>query len=228
MFGTNSTCDSLWPSLESAKTDRLSVLFCEGSPKLASIISVLLLSGNSESFVFGEPCLRIDRFRCDTRFIALRLGFAFTVGESCERPSWDLFDITTLCFLFERKKTAARRCRENSWWLLSRCKRWFHSSRVKLPLVNMSAIWFWCPHIWLGSLDLNWFCRTTNPNATRCVLEKCVIVGLLPLMIILITASLSSKMYNWDSPWEESAFTGTWIYIRQINVFGRLLFGFGV
>ena len=30
------------------------------------------------------------------------------------------------------------------------------------------------------------------------------------LTIILMTASLSSKMYNWDSPWEECAFAGTW------------------
>ena len=30
------------------------------------------------------------------------------------------------------------------------------------------------------------------------------------LIIILMTASLSSKMYNWDSPWEECAFARTW------------------
>ena len=33
-------------------------------------------------------------------------------------------------------------------------------------------------------------------NATLWVLDTCLIVGLLPLMIMLITASLSSKMYN--------------------------------
>ena len=42
------------------------------------------------------------------------------------------------------------------------------------------------------------------------VLDTCPIVGLLPLIIILITASLSSKMYNWDSPWEECVLVGTW------------------
>ena len=31
-----------------------------------------------------------------------------------------------------------------------------------------------------------------------------------PLMIILIAASLSSKMYNWNSPWGECAFAVTW------------------
>ena len=31
--------------------------------------------------------LTTDRFRYDTGFIALGLGFAFTVGDSSERPS---------------------------------------------------------------------------------------------------------------------------------------------
>ena len=40
--------------------------------------------------------------------------------------------------------------------------------------------------------------RSNNQSsATLWVLETCLIVGLLPLLIILITASLSSKMYNW-------------------------------
>ena len=37
-------------------------------------------------------------------------------------------------------------------------------------------------------------------NATLWVLDTCLIVGLLPLMIILLAAALSSKMYNFDSP----------------------------
>ena len=43
----------------------------------------------------------------------------------------------------------------------------------------------------------------SKSRATLWVLDTCLIVVLLPLIIILITASLSSKMYNWDSPWEE-------------------------
>ena len=35
-----------------------------------------------------------------------------------------------------------------------------------------------------------------QPRATLWVLETCLIVGLLPLIIILITASLSSNTYN--------------------------------
>ena len=38
----------------------------------------------------------------------------------------------------------------------------------------------------------------------------CLMVGVLPLIIILITASLSSKMYSLESPWEDCALLGTW------------------
>ena len=52
--------------------------------------------------------------------------------------------------------------------------------------------------------------RSNNQSrATLWVLETCLIVGLLPLMIILITASLSSNTYNkasWRSDW---TFEGT-------------------
>ena len=41
-------------------------------------------------------------------------------------------------------------------------KRWFHSSRVKLLLVHMSASGFRCRHIWFGSWCPGWFCRITN------------------------------------------------------------------
>ena len=51
-------------------------------------------------------------------------------------------------------------------------------------LVSMYLIWSWGP---------NWFHQTTNQEQTLWVLETCLIVGLLPFMIILITASLSIK-----------------------------------
>ena len=35
-----------------------------------------------------------------------------------------------------------------------------------------------------------------QPNATLLVLDTCLIVGLLPLIIILITASMSSNMWS--------------------------------
>ena len=48
-----------------------------------------------------------------------------------------------------------------------------------------------------------------QPRATLWVLETCLIVGLLPLLIILITASLSSttcNMASWRADW---TFEGT-------------------
>ena len=51
--------------------------------------------------------------------------------------------------------------------------------------------------------------RSNNQSrATLWALETCLIVGLLPLMIILITASLSSNTYNKASWWEELTFEG--------------------
>ena len=81
---------------------------------------------------------------------------------------------------------------------------------TELPSVSMSASWF------LVSTYLIWISGSKSvlsinqSSATLWVLDKCLIVGLLPLISILITAPLSSKMYNWDWPWEEFAFVVTY------------------
>ena len=67
--------------------------------------------------------------------------------------------------------------------MLNKHKRWFHSSRVKFPLVSMSASWF------LVSMYLIWvfgskLIRSIN-QSTLWVLETGLIVGLLPFRIIL-------------------------------------------
>ena len=70
-------------------------------------------------------------------------------------------------------------------------RRWSHSSRVKLPLVDMSASWFLVSTYLIWILESK-FIRSSNQScATLWVLDTCLIVGLLPFMIILITASLS-------------------------------------
>ena len=72
----------------------------------------------------------------------------------------------------------------------------------------MSASWF------LVSMYLIWILgsrliRSNNQsNATLWVLETCLIVGLLPFIIILITASLSSNTYNKASWCENWTFEG--------------------
>ena len=93
---------------------------------------------------------------------------------------------------------------ELKWLMLNKHKRWFHSSRVKFPSVNMSASWF------LVSMHLIWILGSKlilSNNQSRATLwETCLIVGLLPFMIILISASLSSKIFNKASLREEFRF----------------------
>ena len=90
--------------------------------------------------------------------------------------------------------------------MLNKHKRWFHSSRVKFHLISMSASWF------LVSVYLIWILGSklilsNNPSrATLWFLETCLIVGLLPFMIILMTASLSSNTYIKASWREELTF----------------------
>ena len=63
---------------------------------------------------------------------------------------------------------------------------------------------FWSQCIWFGFWGPNWFDRKNQSRATLWVWDACLVVGLLPLMIILITASLSSNTYNkasWRADW---------------------------
>ena len=56
-------------------------------------------------------------------------------------------------------------------------------------------------------------------NATLWVLDTFLIIGLRPLMIILITASLSSNMYSCASQWQEFAFVATWSRFNNWSTF---------
>ena len=69
-------------------------------------------------------------------------------------------------------------------------------SRVKFPLVRMSASWFLVCMYLIWILESRLIRSNNQSRATLWVLETCLIIGLLPLMIILITASLSSNTYN--------------------------------
>ena len=77
------------------------------------------------------------------------IGFDFAVTLSSLAPSCVLFDITS------------RQLVELKWTMLDRHQRWFHSSRVKFPLVSMSANCFLCHCIWFV-WGPNWFCQPTN------------------------------------------------------------------
>ena len=135
------------------------------------------------------------------------------------------FDITTLCFLFERKTWL----RENvaKFMMLNRCKRWFHSSRVKLPLVNMSAIWFLVSTYLMWIFGSKLILSNKQSNATLCVPETCLIVGLLPFIDHLDNCFVIPKNVQLRFTLRRICVHRNLIYIRQINVFGSLLFGFG-
>ena len=74
----------------------------------------------------------------------------------------------------------------------------------------MSASWFLVSmdRIWI--LESRLFLSNNQSKATLWVLDTCLIVGLRLLIIILITASLSSKTYNTALEPECVALDGTW------------------
>ena len=140
--------------------------------------SSLVFPGFLESLILcGEFFLALNKL-WDTRFI----GLDFAIGEpSLEVLFWLLFAMAR-CFQFERKK----RLRENveKFMIFNKPRRWFHSSLVKLPLINMSASWFLVPTYLIWILESRLIRSNNQSSATLGVLDTCLIVGLLPLMII--------------------------------------------
>ena len=110
--------------------------------------------------------------------------------------------------------------------MLNKHKRWFHSSRVKFPLVSMSASWFLVSMYLIWILGSRLIRSNSQSRATLWVLETCLIVGLLPFMIILITASLSSNTYNKGSWWEDLTFEGIKSTLSKSSVIPRDFFRF--
>ena len=80
-----------------------------------------------------------------------------------------------------------------SLMMLTWQRSWFPSSRVKLPFVEMSASWFLVSTYFIWILGSMFILSNHQSSSTLWVRDTCLIVGLLPLIIILITASFSSK-----------------------------------
>ena len=113
-----------------------------------------------------------------TKFI-IGLDFAVTL------PSPDSF-----CVLHD---ITSEHSAELKWLMSDKHKRWFHSTRVKFPLVSMSARWCLVSMYLIWILGSKLILSNNQSRATLWVPETCLIVGLLPFIIILITASLSSN-----------------------------------
>ena len=140
----------------------------------------------------------------EDRFMTIGLDFATILSSSfC---SCILFAIVLRQLI---KLNFSAQQVELKWLMLNKWTRLFHSSRVKFPSVNMSASWCLVSmhRIWI--LESRLILSKNQSRATLWVFDACLIVGLLPLMIILITASLSSKMYKIAPFREEFAFEET-------------------
>ena len=71
------------------------------------------------------------------------------------------------------------------------------------PLVSMSASWFLVSMYLIWIFGSKWIRSNNQSSATLWVLKTCFIVGLLSLIIILITVSLSSNTNN-KASWREN------------------------
>ena len=158
------------------------------------------------------PLLRVQ----GQTFCALLQRFPVAVEHRSRSATPQEFGIIRILRILTCNRQVSMRHKIHRFWSrLCFHRRWIvwktflRSFRHDNALLNMSAIWFWCQHTWFESWDPNWFCRTTNPTQL-CELLTCLIVGLLPLIIIFITASLSSKMCNCDSFSKRCAFAETW------------------
>ena len=103
--------------------------------------------------------------------------------------------------------------------IFNRLRRWSHSSRVELPLVSMSASCFLVSTYMIWILGSKLMLSNNQSSSTLWVVDTCLIVGLLPSMIILITASLSSNVYNCPSDGEEVAFLVAWSRFDNCSTF---------
>ena len=128
--------------------------------------------------------------------IKLTIGHHFDVTLSSPNSSCVLFVI------------ASRQLVELKCLMLNKYKKRFHSSRVKFPLVSMSASWFLVSIYFIWILGSKLIRSNSQSKATLWVLETCLIVGILHLIIILITASLSSNKNNKASLREDWTFEG--------------------
>ena len=81
---------------------------------------------------------------------------------------------------------------------------------VQLPLVSMSASWCLVSMYLVSILGSTLILSNNQSRATLWVLDTCLIVGLLPLIIILIKASLFSKTCSTAPNREDLTLDETW------------------
>ena len=119
--------------------------------------------------------------------------------------------------------------RELKWLMLNKWWRWFHSSCVTFSFCQyVCKLMFGVdiPYLNLG-IQTDPIKQPIQSNSV--VLDTCLIVGLLNLIIISITASLSSKTYNIAPNREDLTLDETWSTLfrsRLWNIGTRTHLGF--
>ena len=168
-----------------------------------------------------EVCFALRRF-LDTIFLGLGLG---TAEPSLDVLSWALMDMTTLLSVCQ--KMAARKHRDIHG--VQRIEQdGPHSSRVTLPLVNMSASWFWVSTYLIRILGSKLILSNNQSSATLWVLDTCLFVGLRAFdehldhnFVIFTDVQLRLAL-------RRICVCGDVVHMRQlINISVSLLFGFG-
>ena len=94
-------------------------------------------------------------------------------SQNGPKPAVTLSSPASSCVLFD---IASRLLMELKWLMLNKHKRWFHSSRVKFPLVSMSASWLLVSMYLIWILGAKLILSNNQSRATLWVLETCLIV----------------------------------------------------
>ena len=112
----------------------------------------------------------------------------------------EIFSTSQIAFLRKEKNECWNSGCRKMW-----CRSWCWEDATSCAthhawnflLLKMSASWCFVLTYLIKSFGSRLILSNNQSRATRWVRDTCLIVGLMPLMILFITASLSSKMYNW-------------------------------
>ena len=182
---------------------RVSPYWCRHFTQYGSLFTCLLHIWRAQRYVLTFRFGFTRAFRC-SRGKHVRISHAV---------SWCQFH-HRLCLCFDSFFTCISvffsTSLQDCWW---NCNGWCWTSTKdgstnhewNFLLSECLRVGSWCQCIWLGFLGPNLILSNNQSRATLWVLETSFIVWLLPFLIILIIASLSSKMYNKKLPYKKKS-----------------------
>ena len=184
------------------------------------------LQENEVSFIMSKRCNKLYHSSCVKS--TSQIAFLRTEKHDCWESCCKKMKCRSLCqkmqqvipFIMCEIDISDRFLADRKAWQLG---KWLQENEVSF-IVSKDAtsytthhVWnclwsgclgvgFWIRHTWFWTFGSRLILSNIQPRATRWVRDTCLIVGLLPLMNIFTSASLSSKMYNSDSFSERCAF----------------------